>query len=449
MENVPVHDDACEKIVLGTLISKKNALSGSKLNEKCFYSQKNKDIFKAIESIEKRGDGADIVTLMAELRKSGVQIEPYELVEIAGNVTFELSQHVRRLIELSIRRDMYEKAYYMLENGVSERDDITDVLSEVENFTRGAYDIGEGNNKSCVDFINEAISDIKTNLSSSKPSGTYTGFQEFDRNFGGFQPTDLIVIAGASSQGKTSLADSICANALKNKAKIAFYSLEMTGAQLMKRFAAMESGVNAKKIMYMPLEREEIIAVNTAFDRMASWALYFDESSVSSLDNIIYSIRSQSAKNGINGAIIDYVQIINLGNSNDTEAKKLEDCARRLKNLAKELKIWIIVLSQLNRNIQFPEPNVDRLKGSSGLNDAADITILVYRAGVYGKPYSGTLEQFETEGTMQIEVAKGRNVGMFKFLAGFDSETTKVYPLTTYPVKGTEAVRIPDSVNPF
>jgi len=106
---------------------------------------------------------------------------------------------------------------------------------------------------------------------------------------------------------------------------------------------------------------------------------------------------------------------------------ELGETARRLKNLAKELGIWIIALSQLNRDGQNPEPTVNRLRGSGQLNEAADITILIYRPEMYHRNYPAPYQTINTHGTALINVAKGRNIGTFKFIVGFDQKTTNFY----------------------
>ena len=127
-------------------------------------------------------------------------------------------------------------------------------------------------------------------------------------------------------------------------------------------------------------------------------------------------------KHNIKGAVIDYLQILNVnkkGNANGEEL--LAEAARRLKNLAKELNIWILALSQLNRDSINPSPSVNRLRGSGQINEAADITMLLYRPEVYQRRYNAPFESTETKGTALIEIAKGRNIETFKFIAGFDA----------------------------
>lgn len=130
-------------------------------------------------------------------------------------------------------------------------------------------------------------------------------------------------------------------------------------------------------------------------------------------------------------AIIDYLQIL----STNQKVANLEtfygEVARNLKNLAKELDMCIVLLSQLSRSYDNPEPNLSRLRGSGQINEAADMTFLLYRPEIYGKQYSGAYRNTDTKGTALIQCAKGRNVGIYSFVCNFDAEHTHFYDRTT------------------
>ena len=134
-------------------------------------------------------------------------------------------------------------------------------------------------------------------------------------------------------------------------------------------------------------------------------------------------------KHDIKGAVVDYLQILNVNQKNNsyTREQAMGDAARRLKNLAKELGIWVIALSQLNRNSQDPVPTMARLRDSGQIAEAADIVMLVYRPEIYHRTFPQPFEQLteeEVKGKAMIDVAKGRNIGVFKFLVEFNAQTT-------------------------
>lgn len=134
----------------------------------------------------------------------------------------------------------------------------------------------------------------------------------------------------------------------------------------------------------------------------------------------------------IDGAVVDYLQILNVNSRSTSFSREqaMGDAARRFKNLAKELNIWIIALSQLSRDSNCPEPNLNRLRDSGQIGEAADVVILVYRSEYYNRAYPAPFDNkddYPTDGTAMIDVAKGRNIGTFKFFMGFNKNTTNFF----------------------
>lgn len=134
-------------------------------------------------------------------------------------------------------------------------------------------------------------------------------------------------------------------------------------------------------------------------------------------------------KYGITGAIVDYLQILTVNMKGSNKEQMMGEAARRLKNLAKELDIWIIALSQLNRDSINPIPSLARLRDSGQIGEAADVVILIYRPELYGKFYPEPFQNAETKGTAMIDIAKGRNIGLEKFIVQFSPKTTHFYEM--------------------
>ena len=279
-------------------------------------------------------------------------------------------------------------------------------------------------------------------------TGTPTGFEKIDVKSGGLQKSDLIIIAGETSQGKTSLAVSIMRNAAYYGAKIAMYSMEMKKEQITARILSMESGVPANQIMYSRLTDSQIQAIDKGIGKVSGKGIYFDDRSTSNIDTIISSIRYMKLKFGIDGAIVDYLQILNVNMKGANKEQQMGDVARRLKNLAKELDIWIIALSQLNRDNINPVPTLARLRDSGQIAEAADVVMLIYRPEVNKKSYPNEFSNVETRGTAMIDIAKGRNIGMLRLICGFNACTTCFYNLDTVPLSGNTVVDVEDE-NPF
>ncbi len=440
MEKTIIYDIDCEKAVLGTMLSDRDAFNkvNEYIDESCFYKSLNRSIYLAIVTISQRGDRPDINMVMPELSKMSCKVEPYELTEYLEYHTFDILQYAMRLNELSKRRKIYALGLSLVTNGSEEKKDIADVISDATSEINGLLCDSRTTIKTSDDYLTEVWQKVQDNINGKKSDSTPTGFKDFDER-GGFKPSNLIIIAADSSQGKTSLADTIALNVVKSGTHIGFYSLEMTAVQLMTRLAAIESNIPAFVISDRAMTGNQLSKFNEAVGRLSHLPMYFDDRSSSSIDTIISSIRSLYLKHHIKGVFVDYLQILSVNSKNTNMEYLLAESARRLKNLAKELNIFIVLLSQLSRDLQSPEPTLARLRGSGQVNEAADMTILIYRPEYYSKTYGkilhypGTFRNVSTSGTALINVAKNRNGSTFRFICGFDEATTKFYTLEKYP----------------
>ena len=430
------YDLDCEKAVLGTLLLERDAIHKVReiLNIECFYDKFHKDVYKAILSLTDKGDRADTITIMAELTKLGVTFKPFDIANLSSNSTFDLTQYSLYLSDLEKSRRMYDIGQYLVTATSKGAEDVSDILQKVTDDLSSVFGDSVNHVKTAADYLEDVYKRVSDNLNGATTKGSVTGFKEIDDK-GGFQPTNLIICAAESSQGKTALANAITLAAARSGESIAFYSMEMTGEQLMTRLTAIDSNIPGTLLSNGKLTAEQLKTFDKALPSLQKLKIYFDDRSTSNIETIISSIRSMAMKHNIKGAVIDYLQILNVnkkGNANGEEL--LADAARRLKNLAKELNIWILALSQLNRDSINPSPSVNRLRGSGQINEAADITMLLYRPEVYQRRYNAPFESTETKGTALIDIAKGRNIGTFKFIAGFDASTTKFYNLDERPI---------------
>ena len=439
MDKVQVNDKMCEEHVLGEIITRKGAFFevAGIIDEECFYLTKHKEVWRAINALVSRGEDVDIITTIAELNKQGSTISPVDVASLSEKYYYgDLPNLARRLRDLRNRRRLYLLGLQMQTAGVSETDSVDEIVSQLTNGINGLYD-----NSQTVTTLSQACSGltdiINKNLKQdTNVTGTPTGFGMIDKK-GGFQGSDLVIIAGETSNGKTSYALSVTKNAIESGKKIAFYSLEMTKEQLAARLVSQQCGVPSSDILYSPnLTSEDLRLIDEAIGTLPSENLYFDDSSTSNADSIILSIRNMKTRYDIDGAVIDYLQILNVNapSRSFTREQLMGDTARRLKNLAKELDIWIIALSQLSRNMQDPIPNLARLRDSGQIAEAADVVILVYRPEIYGRQFPepfDTIPKEETKGLAMIDVSKGRNIGTFKFLCNFNNKTTKFSDMNT------------------
>ena len=271
-----------------------------------------------------------------------------------------------------------------------------------------------------VDTINK-IADFNRN-NTGELTGVPTNLRVLNKRTNGLQGGDLIILAGETSQGKTSLAINIADEAgIENDVHV--ISMEMTPTQLTGRLIAMSSGINSNKILTGVLNDSEIAELSHHGSLVASKKIWLDDQS-SNIEKIIVSIRRRKLIYNTKLVVIDYLQLVS-SNLRGSKEQIVADIARRLKNLAMELDIPIILLSQLNRldGGKGQQPRLSRLRDSGQIEEAADIVIFVHRPEVYGMPElsDGT----PSEDMAEIIVAKGRNVGTGMFNAKFNKYLTK------------------------
>lgn len=448
---IQVNDENCEKFVLGTAMGKENAIAEIRefVTEDCFYKSTHQVIWRAIVSLDDRGIQPDFITVHGELQAQGItEITPFELAQIGGNIVVgTVLPHALRLRELSSRRKMWVLGHRLVNAGSTEVDNIDEVMAYLQTSMDGMFAQNEETIYSLEDTVKELYDTIKLNMSGQGAiTGTHTGFKKLDEK-GGLHPADLVIVAGESSQGKTSLANSIVLNAVQKGAKVAFYSMEMTRVQLTARLASMMSGVSSSDLLYSSnLSEWQLSQFDKAIGALMSYSLYFDDKSTSNIEGILSSIRTMKHKYDIDGVVVDYLQILNVNSKNTNKEQAMADAARRLKNIAKDLDIWVIALSQLNRDSQNPQPNLNRLRDSGQIAEAADMVMFVYRPEYYGKAFPEPFENEPTKGMAMIDVAKGRNIGTMRFLAKFHAHMTMFEDLSTK--ESLDILNIPSEV-PF
>lgn len=427
-ELVLVHDLECEKSVLSSIIYGTGDLNDVReiISEDSFYSDSNRDVYKAIISIADAGDKIDLLSVASELKKKGSPVTAIQLAEMGtGFTSFELVRDCKRLRELDMRRKMTLIGIDLSKSCSSELEDIGEIMQVVKDKIDSVFGNVDTGVVLLRDVINKLFEIISNNAKSDGClTGTRTGFKSFDDK-GGLQPGNLVIIAGETSQGKTSYALSIAYNAIQSDSKAAFYSMEMTNEELGARLLSINSGVPSSDILYKSnLGEENLRALDYSAGVLKFDNMYFDDRSTSNIETILSSIRTMKIKHNIAGAFVDYLQILNVNSKNINKEQAMGDAARRLKNLAKELGIWIVALSQLNRNSDNPVPNLNRLRDSGQIAEAADVVVFVYRPEYYGRSFPEPFEEMDVKDKAMIDIAKGRNIGTTRFICHFDKRIT-------------------------
>jgi len=377
-------------------------------------------IYEAFESVIKRGETPDFVNISSE---KNIEIETIIEYFNAVDYRFEFRSTLQRIIENRIKNNLINYAGSLI-NNLSNNANVFTEITKLKEF----IEKNELNPVKRISSISETVNNLIESIEKRKDgkiTGIRSGITKLDEHTGGLQKSDLFVIAGETSQGKTSLALTIAYNAAINQsARIAIFSLEMSTQQLTARLTSIETKISSKHILFYPLNKYDIERVQNMQHLPAS-EIYIDDCNNSSIDYIVSGIRQANMQFNIQVAIVDYLQLIK-DSSKRNEETEISSNTRRLKNLAKELDITIILLSQLARDKSNPHPSISRLRGSGQIEEAADIVGLIWRpetSGGTGFVYPNH-PHVDALGTAEFIIAKGRNYGIGSMILQYDKSLT-------------------------
>lgn len=439
-------DLALERVILGSIMSDLDVLHevGDLLSPECFVDENHRKIYEAIVSISSRGDVPDLTAVAMKLKgdvRAAVIAGVLECVRFSNHDTY-----AKVLVQLHVRRQLVELGSYLTAKSQRDDVDVADTVSHADTVLSNVFNVKAANIHTMADAISGVFKIAERNATADTMlTGTPTGISEFDKKSGGLQKGDLVIIAAETSMGKTSLAISMMKTAAESGTRIAMYSLEMKKEQIAARMMSIESRIPSNEILFSKMSGGQFKHLDKSVSALCNLPVYFDDSSTSGIDSILSSIRSMKMKYNIDGVVIDYLQILNVNMKGANKEQQMADVARRLKNIAKDLDIWVMALSQLNRDMGNPVPNLNRLRDSGQIAEAADVVMFIYRPEVYGRSFPDPFHHIGTLGKALIDVAKGRNIGLLKFLVSFDAKTTHFTDLNNE----VEVVERRDEEDPF
>lgn len=361
--------------------------------------------YEVIKSLADEGKLPDMVEIAAILEREHVDVKRFVL-EGSGDYTIT-RQKILHLADLSVRRRMMAlllKGQSMIVDPTITLDDVAKLTNDFDKVV--ANDAGE----KVIAFgevVGNLMNDIADRMADKGEKGIMTGIHIFDSHYG-WHEGDLIIIAGSTSMGKSTLASTIAYNVAVEGTPVAYYSMEMTAKQLTARMSARCTGVSASTALYAKLSPAEYQKVYDGTLSMKSLPIFFDEDSKTNFSQMCKSIRRLKKKHGIKVVFIDYLQILANG-SNDNREAILGDMARDLKRLAVEEGLAICALSQLNRaDKDKGEPRLNQMRGSGQIEEACDMGVLIHRPNLKNE-------------TATITIAKGRNIGLAKEKVKFNA----------------------------
>jgi replicative DNA helicase len=431
LTKVPPHNLEAEQAVLGALMldPQKGSTVFEILQSEDFYRDNHRSIYLVIRDIFEKGDPVDLVTVAENLRQAG-RLESIggigTISQIAGSVPSAANvEHYARIVaEKSLLRQLIKMAGYIKEKGYDAGEEAFSLLEEAE---RLILEVSHRQTKEGFVSIRSIL--LKTfdkieYLYSNK--GNLTGvpsyFKELDRITSGWQPSDLIIIAGRPSMGKTALVLNMAQNAaVRSGIPIALFSLEMSKEQLVQRLLCSEAMVDQQRVRTGELLDSDWPKLTQAVGPLSEAPIYIDDTVGISLAELRSKARRLKMEQGLGLIIIDYLQLMTVGRRAENRQQEVAQISRGLKGVARELSVPVIALSQLNRSVeqrQDKKPIMSDLLESGAIEADADVISFIYRDEYYN-PDS------EKKGIAEIIIAKHRNGPVGTVELGYLKEFTK------------------------
>ena len=413
MERVPPQNIDAEKSVLGSILLDRDALlevSGW-LSPAHFYDERHIAIYETILELFESGLPIDLVTVSDRLKKkkilSKVGGRAY-LTELASFVptAAHVVEYGNIVKETATRRGLISSSSEITKLAFDETLALPEVVDRSETLL---FNIAQEGIQSNFVHIKELLKDAYERASHAKESDDYsgisTGFKELDILLGGFQKSDLIVLAARPSVGKTALAlDMMRHAALIEKKNVAFFSLEMSNMQIMDRLLGMQSGIPFWEIRTNKLNEEKVVKLANTMGELADANIFIDDSPGQNINQIRTKARRLMLEQGVDIIFVDYLQLMH-GNTKESRALEVGEVSQGLKNLAKELNVPVVALSQLSRAIELRQnrrPQLSDLRESGSIEQDADVVIFLDREETWNP-------DTEKKGSAEVFVAKHRN----------------------------------------
>lgn len=415
LDRVPPQNVEAEQAVLGAILLHSEALitSMERLSSDDFYRPIHQRIYEAMIELTEEDEPVDLITLTAKLQDK-------QQLEDIGGVTYlselanavptaaNIDYYAAIVEEKSMLRRLIRAATQIVSNGYASSDDVGDLLSEAE---QRIFEISQRRSSSGFISIRDVLMDVFERveyLYSHKggSTGIPSGFVDLDKMTSGFQRSDLIIVAARPSVGKTAFALNIAQNVgVRAKETVAIFSLEMGASQLVQRMICAEANVDATRMRTGYLEGDDWEKLTMAIGALSEASIYIDDSPSITVADIRAKCRRLKQEKGLGMILIDYLQLIHGRGKGDNRQQEVSEISRTLKQIARELNVPVIALSQLSRGVeqrQDKRPMMSDLRESGSIEQDADIVAFLYRDDYYDK-------ESEKKNIIEIILAKQRN----------------------------------------
>lgn len=412
---VPPQNIEAEKSVLGSMLIDDEAigLAIEALSSEWFYEISHQKIYQSIVSLYNSRKKVDLITLSDKLKSDGE-------LESIGGVTYLSSlidfvstsaniEHYAQIVkEKGILRKLIRNSTQIISDSYEAKGNVEDIVDSAEKLI---FEIANLKQKQQSFHIKDLVKDSIETLDKlyqrkEHITGVPSGFTKFDSMTSGLQRSDLIILAGRPSMGKSALAVSIAATVgIKNKKAVALFSLEMSKEQMVQRLLCMEARVDAHKVRSGFLAASDWPKLTAAAGKLSDSAIFIDDTPAISALELRAKARRLKANYDIQLIVLDYLQLMRGNSHSDNRQQEISEISRSIKALARELDVPVIALSQLSRAVesrQDKRPQLSDLRESGAIEQDADLVVLLMREEYYNPTE-------ENKGVADVIIAKQRN----------------------------------------
>ena len=429
---VPPHNMEAEQSILGGILINNDAMNQvmDLLTPECFYREAHSHIFRGMIDLYNNSNPVDLITISQYLTEKNL-LEKVGGVEYLSSLVEAIStsagieHHAEIVHDRYVRRSLLAQCSTIAESCLGNwqsTDELLD-LAEQSIFDIAEEKVGEGFS-SMENVINDSFKKLESvSADDGFVTGVPTDFADLDRYTAGLQPSDLIIIAGRPSMGKTALALNIGYNAArKTGGGVAIFSLEMSKMQLGMRLLGFEAQIDGKKLRTGQLRDRDWTNLTHAAGVLSELPLFIDDTSGIGVLDMKAKCRRLLKKTELSLVIIDYIQLVHGRKSAESRQIEISEISRSLKALAKDLNVPVIALSQLNRKVEDrpnKRPQLADLRESGAIEQDADVIAFIYR----DEAYNPTTD--ENRNVAEIILAKQRNGPTGYFKLTFQKEYTR------------------------
>ncbi len=412
---VPPHASEAEESILGAVLLDNHSINVvlELVRPEDFYRAANRAIFAGMAALNEKREPVDVVTLSQQLRSMGTLDDAgglEYLAKLASSVpnAANAAYYARLVKEMALRRRLISEATDIITEAFEVEGDVAEFLDSTEQrilsvseyrSTPSFFRVGE--------VVQESIKIVEQLYDNKNPiTGVPSGFKDLDRMTAGFQPSDLVIVAARPSMGKTALALTIAQSVGVNYHKaVAVFSLEMSKEQIVLRLLCSEARVSNSKVRTGHLAENDFPKLVTAASRIAEAAVFIDDTPAITVTEMRAKARRLHREVPLSLIVVDYLQLMRSPTYAHSREQEIADISRSLKALAKELRVPIIALSQLNRSVESrtdKRPMMSDLRESGAIEQDADLIMFIYRDEVYNP-------ETVDKGVAELLIAKQRS----------------------------------------